>query len=263
MIDPVGNYVIVGRAVHFDSFDLGSESTDPSGLESLLGAWCQAFVASGIAWEDIVVFYDTATENRSSRPAVALRALGHPRSHVLHGGATSWLDGGRPLSSEESRRPPAAWPDPLPKSSSVIIGINEVAMSLGRGDVVLLDVRDHEEFDGTKQMQNNPRLGRIPGCQPLEWTSLLRSRADYPKSAGTPRFEGQVLHRFLDDEELGRRLAEAGAGDPDTRVILYCQRSHRASNTYLALEKLGYFNASVFAGSFREWSQRLDLPVEA
>jgi 3-mercaptopyruvate sulfurtransferase SseA len=45
-------------------------------------------------------------------------------------------------------------------------------------------------------------------------------------------------------------------------VVVYCQRSHRATNSYTALKHLGYPNVRVSIGSFYEWSRRLDLPVE-
>jgi thiosulfate/3-mercaptopyruvate sulfurtransferase len=62
------------------------------------------------------------------------------------------------------------------------------------------------------------------------------------------------------EEELRARLAAVGI-EPETDVIVYCQKSHRACTVYLALERLGYAKAKVYPGSFREWSRRSDLPV--
>ncbi|MDE3147595.1 MAG: sulfurtransferase, partial [Acidobacteriota bacterium] len=44
---------------------------------------------------------------------------------------------------------------------------------------------------------------------------------------------------------------------------IYCQKSHRASLAYVAMKEMGYSNARVYVGSFREWSKRLDLPIES
>lgn len=145
----------------------------------------------------------------------------------------------------------------------MVLGVSEVSARLGREDVVFLDVRDESEFEGTRQMQGNPRLGRIPGARSCEWRRFLEHRAEYPADAGTARDEGYVLERFRAADDLRAELDKVGVSRPDTEVVIYCQKSHRASLVYLAFQELGYTNGQVYVGSFREWSKRMDLPVEA
>lgn len=248
-------------ALHLDTFEFANERTEGSELDVVLSAWHQMFLDAGIRRDESVVFYDAGTENRSARPAVMLRALGHESAYVLHGGMTAWLESGGPTSTGHMKRPPSSWAR-AESPPSWLIGFDTVSDLLGRRDVVLVDVRSDEEYAGVKVMQGNPRLGRIPGARHLEWRSLLERRASFPEGAGTPRDGDTLLFRFRSPAELWKLLGDAGVG-AGTDVVLYCQKSHRASVVYVALEALGFSGARVYAGSFREWSRRLDAPVES
>ncbi len=247
-------------ALHLDTFEFANERTEGQELHDVLGEWHEMFLGAGIRDDETVVFYDAGTENRGARPALMLRALGHERSHVLHGGMAAWLESGGPVTRDALHRDPSGWERRL--GFDAVVGLDAVQEVLGREDVVLLDVRSDEEYAGTKAMQGNPRLGRLPGARHLEWRSLLEHRAHWPEGTGTPRDGDRLLYRFLEPDELWKRLAAVGVG-PDSEVMLYCQKSHRASVVFVALEALGLCRARVYAGSFREWSRRLDAPVES
>ncbi|MDA8290936.1 MAG: rhodanese-like domain-containing protein [Actinomycetota bacterium] len=249
----------VPGALHLDTFEFANERTEGADLDALLRQWQQMFHDAGIRREESVVFYDAGTENRASRPALMLRALGHDRAHVLHGGMAGWLDAGGDTSVTSQRREPSSWARGT--TSGFLVGVDAVREVLGRPDVVLLDVRSDEEWEGTKQMQGNPRLGRLPGARHLEWRSLIQRRSTWPQGAGTPRDGDSLLFRLHEPAALREKLAAVGL-DADTEVMLYCQKSHRASVVFVALEALGIERARVYAGSFREWSRRSDLPLD-
>lgn len=253
----------VAGAIHHDSFEFPNDLTDGEHLGEVVDQWRQMFCDVGITLDGSVVFYDAGTENRASRPAFMLHHLGHENSYVLHGGMTAWLDGGGDLSHEATVLPATSWTAPASqRRGQMVMGIDTVIEKLGDDNVVLLDVRDVPEFDGVRQMEANPRLGRIPGARSFEWTRFLTRRPDYPALAGTSRNDGYVFERLRPTEDIRAELAELGVTDSDTEVILYCQKSHRASLAFVAMQELGYTNAQVFIGSFREWSKRLDLPLE-
>ena len=49
---------------------------------------------------------------------------------------------------------------------------------------------------------------------------------------------------------------------PDKEAIPYCQGGYRAAHTYLALRLLGFPNVRNYLGSWKEWGDRVDLPIE-
>jgi thiosulfate/3-mercaptopyruvate sulfurtransferase len=250
-------------AIHFDSFEFPNDLTDGVHLGEVVDTWRQMFCQVGIPFSGSVVFYDIGTENRASRPAFMLHYLGHQNSYVLDGGMAAWLDEGGEVSVESSILPKTQWNAiPIDERVDVVLGVDSVIGSLGDERVILLDVRDEPEFLGIRQMEANPRLGRIPGAKGYEWTRFLTRRVDYPKGAGTSRNDGYIFEHLRPGEEIRAQLSELGIEELDTDVIVYCQKSHRASFAYVAMKELGYTNVKVYIGSFREWSKRLDLPLE-
>jgi thiosulfate/3-mercaptopyruvate sulfurtransferase len=55
----------------------------------------------------------------------------------------------------------------------------------------------------------------------------------------------------------------AGAGvTRDREVITYCQGGYRAAHSYLALRILDFPRVRSYTGSWKEWGDREDLPIE-
>jgi thiosulfate/3-mercaptopyruvate sulfurtransferase len=108
---------------------------------------------------------------------------------------------------------------------------------------VILDVRSTDEYTGA-----NPRAkhgGHIPGAVHTEWTDA---------TAGD-----NVL---LSESELREMYASRGV-TPDKEVIAHCQLGIRAAHTWFVLKHvLGYPNVRNYDGSWQEWGNRDDLPIE-
>jgi thiosulfate/3-mercaptopyruvate sulfurtransferase len=112
------------------------------------------------------------------------------------------------------------------------------------GGVVLLDARPFEEYIGMRAGEGVPRPGYIPGARNLPWFSVYRSAAE-------PVFRPEA--------EL-RELFESKGARPGVRVIVYCRTGTEAGPVYVAARLLG-LEASLYDGSFVEWSSTPGLPV--
>jgi thiosulfate/3-mercaptopyruvate sulfurtransferase len=106
----------------------------------------------------------------------------------------------------------------------------------------VLDTRSDGEYCGTAVRA--ARGGAIPGAVHIEWTRNL-----------TPDGE------FRPAPELRQMYEDAGV-TPDREVLTYCQGGYRAAHAYLALRLLGYPRVRNYVGSWKEWGDRTDLPVE-
>jgi len=62
-------------------------------------------------------------------------------------------------------------------------------------------------------------------------------------------------------EHLPELLAAHGIS-PEKQVITHCQTHHRSGLTYLAARLLGFPRIRAYHGSWGEWGNRDDTPVE-
>ena len=108
---------------------------------------------------------------------------------------------------------------------------DELAGLLRRGDVVLLDVRTDEEYEGRSGYPCDPRQGHIPGAVNVELDALFAARDGV------------------------RRLLEERGVDPNGRIVAYCHSGSRSEIAAALLRKAG-LEAVNYAGSWHEWSRR-------
>jgi 3-mercaptopyruvate sulfurtransferase SseA len=154
---------------------------------------------------------------------------------------------GRSSKSEVRGTPPtrekADWNGGEPRAIPERVATwRDVRDRLGRADVVLLDTRSDGEYCGTVVRAN--RGGAIPGAVHLEWTRNLG-----PDGAFKPA------------DELRAMYEQAGV-TPDKEVVTYCQGGYRAAHAYLALRLIGYPRVRNYIGSWKEWGDREELPIE-
>ena len=123
-----------------------------------------------------------------------------------------------------------------------VASYRDVLDRLEAPDAVILDTRTDGEYLGTTVRA--ARGGCIPGAVHVEWTTNLRPDGSF-KSA----------------DEL-RALYEPVGVTPDKDVVTYCQGGYRAAHAYLALRLLGYPRVRNYVGSWKEWGDRLELPVD-
>lgn len=200
------------------------------------------FSALGLKPEHHVVAYDDEGGGKSGRLLWTLDVLGHHRASVVNGGMQAWINEGHPHSQEPS------WPQPaefkVGGTGPALADKSYVLDHLGDPHVALLDGRTPQEYAGEKSFAL--RGGHIPGAVNLNWLDTM----DRSRNA-----------RFYPDDELRRMLKERDV-TPDKEVIVYCQTHHRSSRLYVMLKHLGYTGVRGYAGSWSEWGNDSELPVE-
>ncbi|MBC7717070.1 MAG: sulfurtransferase [Pseudorhodobacter sp.] len=221
------------------------------GLEALKTTFAAAFGAAGLSGAETAIFYEDALNSgygQSCRGYYLLTWLGYPKVKVVNGGFSAWTASGLPVSVAPVTPQPAVFPTLA--TTDVMLTKEQVQAALGT-DVVLLDVRDIDEWTGESSSPYGkdfaPRKGRLPGAKWIEWYRFMK-----------PSAQGPQIKSAL---EVQAECATAGIATDDT-IYLYCFKGARASNTFLALKQAGFSDVRMYFGSWNEWSRDDALPIE-
>jgi thiosulfate/3-mercaptopyruvate sulfurtransferase len=230
----------VAGAVHLDLWGLSLVDTDPGPLKAFMWIVDHLFNLRGVDASTPVVVYDEQSGIRAARAFWFLEYFGHPRVQVLDGGFGAWVKAGLPVTRDTAPPPKSTWTG-TPQEPRIATW-RDVHARLGQPGVVILDTRSDDEYHGT--LVRAKRGGAIPGAVHVEWTRNLG-----PDGAFKPAAELRAMY-------------ESAGVTPDKEVVTYCQGGYRAAHGYLALRLLGYPRVRNYTGSWKEWGDREDLPIE-
>jgi thiosulfate/3-mercaptopyruvate sulfurtransferase len=224
----------------FDIFGISLIDTRPQPLAAFLWIIEHLLQAKGVNDDSTVIAYDDIAGMRSARLFWFLEYFGHDDVHLLNGGFNAWQAAALPVTHEAAV--PKAGNFKMKPQPQRLATVDDVLGRLGNPSSVIVDTRSDAEYTG--QLVRSKRGGAIPSAVHLEWTNNLDSRGFF-KPAG----------------EL-KAMYEARNITPDKEVIPHCQGAYRSAHTYLALRLLGYPNVRNYLGSWGEWGNREDLPIE-
>lgn len=227
-------------AAHFDLFGLSLVDTGDAPLKAFMHMIHHVLELRGVSETKAIVFYEENSGMRAARGVWFLEYFGHPNAKMLDGGFKAWKAAGMPITTDAT--PPKAATFKTAERRDVLATAEDVLRSLNKKKTVVLDTRSVGEYLGTHVRA--ARGGAIPGAVHVEWTDNLAADG-----------------RFKSNAELKAMYDQAGV-TPDREVISYCQGGYRAAHSYMALRLLGFPRVSNYIGSWKEWGDRTDLPIE-
>lgn len=198
------------------------------------------FSRLGLTPETHVVCYDDEGGGWAGRLAWTLDVIGHKRYSYLNGGLHAWKSEGRPMESAAN----------VPQPTTVDVTVHTVPIAetedilacLNNPDFAIWDARSPEEFCGLNVFAR--RGGHIPGAINCEWTRLTDPS------------------RQLRIRDNAQNILTTLGLTPDKDIVTHCQTHHRSGLTYLVARILGYPRIRGYHGSWSEWGNRDDTPVE-
>ena len=186
------------------------------------------------------VLYDDEGGGWAGRFAWTLDVIGHDGWQYLNGGLHAWHAAGLPLVGGTAAAPALTQPN-IRIDSAPIAEIPDVLAAIEDPEQQIWDARSAQEYIGLRQ--SSARAGHIPGAVNLDWLDIQ-----------DPSRQLRLI------ENPATLMAERGI-DPSKAVITHCQTHHRSALTYMLGRLLG-MDIRAYHGSWSEWGNRQDTPVE-
>jgi thiosulfate/3-mercaptopyruvate sulfurtransferase len=211
-------------------------------------AFEQLMGSRGISNETTLVLYGDKNNWFAAYAYWYLKIYGHGDVRILDGGRQKWIDESREQTTDEAQVAPTSYAA-RDRDETIRARRDAVREAIGRD--ALVDVRSPQEYSGELiaapgyEQEGAQRAGHIPTAQSIPWAQAV-------KDDGT----------FKGADEL-RELYGAKGITPDRAVTAYCRIGERSAHTWFVLrELLGYEDVRNYDGSWTEWGNLIDVPIE-
>lgn len=192
----------------------------------------------------IVIYDGSGFASAAARAWWMFRTFGHRDVSVLDGGFPKWLREGLPVEDLP----------PVPRTRHFISHYNHLLVrdldhmkaNLDNKRELVLDARAPARFKGeAAEPRPTKHQGHIPGSVNVPFADLIDEKT----------------RCMLPADQLKARFDTAGI-DAKQPVVISCGSGVTACTVALALNLLGHENVAVYDGSWAEWGNRDDTPIE-
>lgn len=192
----------------------------------------------------IVIYDGTGFSSAAARAWWMFRTFGHRDVCVLDGGFPKWLREGRQVEDLP----------PVPRNRHFISHYNHLLVrdlehmkaNLENRRELVIDARAAARFKGdAAEPRPTKHQGHIPGSVNVPFADLIDERT----------------RCMLPADQLKARFDAAGI-DPKQPVAVSCGSGVTACTVALALYLVGHQDVAVYDGSWAEWGNRDDTPIE-
>lgn len=204
---------------------------------------------SGVSEDTTIVLYGDNNNWFAAWAYWLLKYYGHEDVKILDGGRKKWIAEDRDLTTDKVDYETTDYTISGEKKEYRAFR-SDVSERLNDENFGLVDVRSPDEFTGKilappglNELSQRP--GHIPGASNIPWSKAVNED-------GT----------FKSEEELKAIYEEEGI-TPDKDIVSYCRIGERSAHSWFVLnELLEYPSVRNYDGSWTEWGNLIDAPIE-
>ena len=233
-------------AVYFDINDIADSDLPLPHMLPSSEKFASKVGKLGLGDDNRIVVYDAnGGYNAACRAWWMFRVFGRSDIAVLDGGLPKWLAENRPL--EDIKPTPQECHFTVRMDQTLVREVMQLLNNIQSGREQVVDARSPERFRGAAgEPRPCHKLGHIPGSLNLPFPRLM-SPDDH--------FTMQPANEIAD------AIDDAGI-DPEKPVVCTCGSGVTAAVIAFSMFLLGYESVAVYDGSWAEWGDHPDTPVE-